>query len=67
MVSPVAASPVAAADISPIRCGVVGDEKHAIFDCTKIDIRDFSMPEEISEIWKMDDLFDLMGLLKDAG
>ena len=49
------------------RCGVVGDEKHALFDCSKIDRKDFSMPAEISEIWKMDELFDLMGLLKDVG
>ena len=49
------------------RCGVVGDEKHALFNCCKIDRSDFAMPEEIGEIWKMDELFDLMGLLKDAG
>ena len=43
------------------------NEKHALFDCSKIDRKDFSMPAEISEIWKMDELFDLMGLLKDVG
>ena len=48
-------------------CGVLGDEKHAIFDCRNVDRTNIEMPEEFSDVWKMDGVFDLLHRLKDAG
>ena len=44
-----------------------GDEKHAIFDCTKVDGTNIDMASELSDVWKMDGVFDLLHSLKDAG
>ena len=49
------------------KCGVLGDERHAIFDCVNVDRRNITMPGDIGDIWKMDRVFDLMQRLKDAG
>ena len=48
-------------------CGVLGDERHAIFDCRKVDCSNIVLPDQMSDIWKLDTLFDLMHKMKDAG
>ena len=48
-------------------CGVLGDERHAIFDCQKVDRKNIDMPNELSDVWKMDGVFDLLHALKEAG
>ena len=50
-----------------VECGVLGDERHAIFDCTNVDRRNIIMPEDICDVWKMEGVFDLMHGLKEAG
>ena len=48
-------------------CGVLGDERHAIFDCRKVDRSNITLPDQISDIWELDTVFDLMQNVKDAG
>ena len=48
-------------------CGVLGDERHAIFDCRKVDRSNIALPDQMSDIWKLDTLFELIHKMKDAG
>ena len=48
-------------------CGVLGDERHALFHCQKIDRRNVTLPDQISDIWKTDTLYELMQKIKEAG
>ena len=57
-------SRTARADRLCVDCGVLGDEHHALFHCTKIDRTGITLPEDPSEIWKTVDLFSLFQRLK---
>ena len=50
-----------------VECGVLGDERHAIFHCQRVDRRNITLPDQISDVWKMDTLYELMQNMKDAG
>ena len=50
-----------------VECGVLGDERHAIFHCQRVDRRNITLPDQISDVWKMDTLYELMQNMKNAG
>ena len=45
-------------------CGVLGDERHIIYNCTRIDRNDIILPQMLSEIWSTKGLFVLFSKLK---
>ena len=47
-------------------CNLLGDEKHALFNCTAIDRDLLDLPNSISDIWEANDVFTLFKRLKDA-
>ena len=40
-------------------CNVLGDEKHALFDCAAVDRRSLVLPSSIGEIWNTEGVFEL--------
>ena len=54
------------ADRLCLDCGVLGDERHALFHCSKIDRNGLVLPNSLSDIWEADDVFPLFGRLKDG-
>ena len=54
------------ADRKCIECGVLGDERHALFTCPKIDRSDLTLPNSICDIWNSDDIFTLVERMKNA-
>ena len=47
-------------------CHVLGDEKHALFDCSAVDRSSLMIPNSIGEIWNSENVFELFDRLKDA-
>ena len=47
-------------------CGVLGDERHAIYQCSNVDRTDISLPEVLSEIWSEECIYVLFKRLKEA-
>ena len=47
-------------------CGVVGDEHHIIYECSQIFRGDLSLSNDISCIWKEEDVFRLFGRIRET-
>ena len=45
-------------------CGVVGDEMHCLYDCSRILRCDLNLNNDVSCIWKQPEVFQLIGRLK---
>ena len=45
-------------------CNVLGDEKHVLFDCSLIFREDLDLINDISRIWKQQDVFRLFSQIK---
>ena len=49
-----------------VECGVLGDERHAIYQCLKVDRTDILLPRELNEIWSEECIYVLFKRLKEA-
>ena len=49
-----------------VSCRVLGDERHAIYDCVDVNRTGIHLPVSIHEIWKSDDIFRLIERFKTA-
>ena len=49
-----------------IECGVLGDERHAIYQCRNVDRTNVVMPAELSDIWSSESVFILFKNFKEA-
>ena len=47
-------------------CGVLGDERHIIYNCIKVNRADLVIPDTWEQMWSSDGLFDLFARLKVA-
>ena len=47
-------------------CKVLGDEKHALFDCQTVDRSSLTLPNTLGEIWNNKDVFNLFERLDHA-
>ena len=47
-------------------CGVVGDERHIIYNCSLISRDDLTLSNDISCIWTQEDVFKLFGRIKET-
>ena len=47
-------------------CGVVGDEHHIIYNCSLIFRDDLTLANELSCIWKQEDVFKLFGRIRNT-
>ena len=45
-------------------CGVVGDEVHYLFDCSRVVRSDLSLCGNIHDIWKQPDVYKMIGRIK---
>ena len=45
-------------------CGVVGDELHIIYNCSLIFRDDLTLANDLSCIWKQEDVFKLFGRIR---
>ena len=54
------------ADRLCIECGVLGDERHAIYLCRNVDRTNVVIPADLSDIWSSDSIFTLFKNFKNA-
>jgi hypothetical protein len=45
-------------------CGVVGDEVHFLYDCSRVVRSDLNLSRNVCEIWKQPDVFKMIGRIK---
>ena len=49
-----------------VNCGVLGDERHAIYHCNNIDRSNILLPDTLNEIWTVESIFLPFRKFKDA-
>ena len=42
-----------------LTCKVLGDERHLLYDCIEVDRSGLNLPDNISDLWKCDSIFEL--------
>ena len=47
-------------------CGTIGDEEHVIYHCSLIDREGIELTDEINDIWRQPEIYELFKRLKDA-
>ena len=48
-------------------CGVLGDERHAIFVCQKVDRTNITLPDQFCDIWKTGSIYEMLERIKEPG